>query len=246
MVNVLSHRRPQMLIASMATISSRQVTLQRVIDSVSQQTRRPDLLLLYYSRTRWHLDDGWRTAPRVHADFPVKVCEVPNVGSARKYLTTLASHSGDDVHVVLIDDDRIWAPYVFERLLSYAVRTGQVATTRGWTPSHDANDAGEAVPRNVTVASSVSRAREVTVASSGWSTLFHVRHVDHQLFNRKLHRIYAVRYSDEIFLSAMLRCRKLVVPLSKGFCETVKTERELWRHPKTMSAKLKQFELIRS
>jgi hypothetical protein len=245
MVNVLSRRRSRpMLIASMATISSRQATLQRVIDSVSQQTRRPDLLLLYYSRTRWHLDDGC-TAPRLRADFPVKVCEVPNIGSARKYLPTLASHARDDVHVVLIDDDRIWAPYVFERLLSYAVRTGQLATTRGWTQSDDART-DEPVPRNVTVASCVSRAREVTVASSGWSTLFHVRHVDHQLFNRSLHRAYAVRYSDEIFLSAMLRCRKLVVPLAKDFCETIKTERELWRHPKTVSAKLKQFELIRT
>src|ERR1051326_8178023 len=246
MVTAISRRRlGQTLIASMATISSRQMTLQRVIDSVSQQTRRPDLLLLYYSRTRWHLDDGWRTTPRVDAEFPVKVCEVPNIGSARKYLPTLASHAGQDVHVVLIDDDRMWAPDVFERLLSFAVRTGQLATTRGWTQSSEINGTGVAVPRNVTVASGVSRAREVTVASSGWSTLFHVRHVDPQLFNRKLQRTYAVRYSDEIFLSAMLKCRKLVVPLAKNFCETLKTERELWRHPKTISAKLKQYELIR-
>lgn len=246
-VNVLSRRRSRrMLIASMATISSRQSTLQRVIDSVSQQTRRPDLLLLYYSRTRWHLDDGLCTAPRVRADFPVKLCEVPNVGSARKYLSTLASHAGNDVHVVLVDDDRIWAPYVFDRLLSYAVSSGQLATTRGWTQSDDVNGTGEPVPRNVTVASSLSRARAVTVASSGWATLFHVRHVDNQLFDRRLHRAYSLRYSDEIFLSAMLRCRKLVVPLSKDFCETIKTERELWSHPKTISAKLKQFELIRS
>jgi hypothetical protein len=232
----------------MAVMSSRSATLQAVVNSIAAQSRPPDELHLYYSRTRWHIDHGWPEPPRVRSRMPVVLHEVPNVGSARKYLSIIAALAAEDACVVLFDDDRAFAPYVLETLHDYVRMTDNVATTRGWT-DHTLikNRYGEMVVKNAAIeAAEVEYPAEVLIPNSGWATMFHVRHVDARLFDSAMRRAYGVRYSDEVFLAAMLRRRKFVVPLPAMFYEDVGRYRGQWLNRKTSQAKLKQLELLRN
>src|SRR5262245_31022276 len=122
-----------MLIASMAAISGRQETLQRVVDSILTQTTPPHKLFIYYSFEPWHLDRGWNRVPSLKRHPSIEFVRVPNVGSCRKYLYSISAFRDIDATIILLDDDRIWHSSVFDRLVGFSLTSDCVATTRGWT-----------------------------------------------------------------------------------------------------------------
>lgn len=236
-----------MLVASLTTISSRQGFLQSVMDSLACQTLKPDKVLIYYSTEAWYLDEGLENEPVINTSLDVEIHKVPNIGSCRKYLFTLERYRGTDTHIILLDDDRSLGNYVFESLLDFATKSDCVATTRGWSKYNlIKNRKGEVVLDNLAVeASQVNMPQEVMIANSGWATLFKASDVDNRLFDKQLQNEYMLKYSDEVFLSAMLLKKKYVVPLSDGYRFDVANQNCLWLSPKTTEAKLKQLELIK-
>ncbi|MBI2607452.1 MAG: hypothetical protein HYW51_01350 [Candidatus Doudnabacteria bacterium] len=234
-----------MLIVSLAVIASRISNLPEILACLERQTAPPDKILIYYSYEPWHLDSGMNEPLSVHSNLDVEMIAVPNLGSCRKYLHTINRYRHTDATVVLIDDDTVWKDDVFQALAVYTA-VGQAATTRGWSEFDILYDG--LWPRfqrgRPVVAHKIWRPTEVLVPSSGWATMFRAADVNPQVLDPRLHRQYRVAYSDEIFLSAMLRARKFVVPMSEPFYRLLPTPSTLSHQQETFYAKALQTDLL--
>ena len=120
-----------MIVASLAAMKARQETLVKVLESILAQSRPPDRIVVHYSEEPWHLDAGWPEPPRVPAHTSIELRKVPNIGSMRKYIFTAREEREANSTIILLDDDRVWHPSVFERLVAFVHETDDVATTRG-------------------------------------------------------------------------------------------------------------------
>lgn len=232
-----------MIVASLAAMKARQETLVKVLESILAQSRPPDRIDVHYSEEPWHLDAGWPEPPRVPHHASIELRKVPNIGSMRKYIFTAREERRANSTIILLDDDRVWHPSVFQRLVSFVHDTDDVATTRGWsryglTP----NRAGEPILRARAIGGeAVKVPTEVSVPNSGWATCFRAGHVDEQLFDAAMHEALDMRYSDEIALAAMLRRRKHVLPMPAGYCADLRTDVHQWLSARSTQAKLKQL-----
>jgi len=236
-----------MLIASMVAISGRQEGLQKVVDSILNQTVPPHKLFIYYSSEPWHLDEGWGAAPPLRWHPSIELVRVPNVGSARKYLYSISSFREINATIILLDDDRVWHSTVFERLLRFSVASDCVATTRGWNRYRLIENAnGVPIFHDLPInGSQVMQPTRVSIANSGWATCFQTCHVSPELFSDQLQSRCELKYSDEIILSSLLSRPKYVVPMPNGFYADLRSSIHQWRSPVTTFAKLKQIRLLR-
>jgi GT2 family glycosyltransferase len=236
-----------MLIASMAAIWARRATLQQVVDSLLAQTRPPQAVLIHYSDEPWHLDDGWTQPPVLRSHPAIELVKVPNRGSCRKFLFALASCAVGDDTIVLVDDDRAWHPTVVERVVQFVSTSDRVATTRGWSKYATGVDGAGALTFHTLPihGTQVSEPTPVHVASSGWATCFRRKDVEAALFSESLQEEFQLRYSDEVFLSAMLRPTICVVPMPSGYFSELASPVDQWRSCETSAAKVAQLELLK-
>jgi hypothetical protein len=234
-------------VLSMVVSAHREHLLSRVIHSIESQTLLPGKMLVYYSRESWHLDPGWKEPPRIHTSVPMELREVENMGSCRKYLFTLQEYRNRGNPILLIDDDIIWRNDVFATLAKAFANRGGVITTRGWSKFLCVrNNRGDEIIKTIGVsADEIGCPIEVDIANSGWCTLIDSSCVMDGLFDQGLHARYDVRFSDEVFLSAMCSAPKFVVPISGRFWTPLDPDLPQWKNAVSSNAKLKQLELIR-
>lgn len=236
------------LVVSLVAIGSRAKNLPVVVDSLLSQTRRPDKILVYYSAEAWHLDPGWRSAPSLPDSEVVELRCVENLGSCRKYLFAAKELSVSDSMLILVDDDRTWANYVFERLVDFANANDCAATTRGWSDYRLIPDVdGNPILHDQGVkASKIACPVAVEVANSGWATCFRPKHVRAELFDRDFVQLAQMNYSDEIILSSMMETPKYVVPMPKGFYADLSNPAPQWKAPRSTAAKIAQLRLAQN
>jgi hypothetical protein len=86
-----------------------------VVDSVLGQTVPPHKLIIYYSSEPWHLDSGWDRPPSLKPHTSIEIVKVPNFGSCRKFLFSIAAFRKINATIILLDDDRVSHDSVFER-----------------------------------------------------------------------------------------------------------------------------------
>jgi hypothetical protein len=231
----------------MAVSAHRKHLLPLVIRSIDRQTLLPRRMLIYYSKEAWHLDPGWKQPPRITSRLPVELYPVSNMGSCRKYLFTLQQYRRCGTPVLLIDDDIVWRDDVFATLAGAFAELGGLVTTRGWSEFRIVrNHQGDEIIDNVAVAAhEIDAPVEVNIANSGWCTLLSPTSVLDGLFDNKLHDKYGVRYSDEVFLSAMCAARKFVVPIVGRFYERLDSDLHQWQNAISSNAKLSQLKLVK-
>jgi len=234
-------------VLSMAVSAHREHLLAQVIRSIESQTLLPRKVLIYYSKESWHLDPGWKEPPRVVSSLPLELREVRNIGSCRKYLFTLREYRRCGTPVLLIDDDIVWRDDVFATLAKAFVELGGLVTTRGWSEFRRVrNHHGDEIIDNIAVvAHEIDVPVDVDIANSGWCTLLDPGFVSDGLFEQRLHARYGVRFSDEVFLSAMCAAPKFVVPIAGRFHTRLDSDFPQWKNATSSNAKLKQLELIR-
>jgi hypothetical protein len=148
--------------------------------------------------------------------------------------------------VLLIDDDIVWRDDVFANLAKAFAELGGLVTTRGWSEFRRVqNHHGDEIIDNIAVAADeIDAPVEVNIANSGWCTLLSPISVLDGLFDQRLHARFGVRYSDEVFLSAMCVARKFVVPIADRFYMRLNSDLHQWRNAMSSNAKLSQLELV--
>ena len=230
----------------MVVSAHRKHLLPLVIRSIERQSLLPRKVLIYYSKEAWPLDRGRKEPPRVASSLPVELRLVSNMGSCRKYLFTLQEYRRCETPVLLIDDDIVWRDDVFANLAKAFAELGGLVTTRGWSEFRRVqNHHGDEIIDNIAVAADeIDAPVEVNIANSGWCTLLSPISVLDGLFDQRLHARFGVRYSDEVFLSAMCVARKFVVPIADRFYMRLNSDLHQWRNAMSSNAKLSQLELV--
>jgi len=233
-----------MIVASLVAIAPRAGNLVQVVQSLRAQTLRPDRIIVHYSEEPWHLDPGWPVPPQLGA-LGVELKKVPNLGSCRKYMFAARELRNTDSILILVDDDRVWHPGVFERLVKFVRAEDCVASTRGWSEYRLVpNEQGRVILHDRPMSGADTQVpRQVQVPNSGWATCFRPGHVSEAIFDPAIAGAAHMRYTDEIMLSAMLERPKYVLPMPADFHTTLPSTVHQWRSAETTSAKLEQLAL---
>lgn len=110
------------IIVSLTSTYSRLEILRYTLISLTEQLKKPDLILVNLSKDAYLMDEGVDVLPEWFLSFyekGVQVNWVENTGSYRKLLPVLSEAKDDDV-IVTCDDDVIYAPYWLSELLRTA------------------------------------------------------------------------------------------------------------------------------
>ena len=239
-----------MIVVSMAVIASRAGNVARILTNLERQTYPPDKVLLYYSPTPWHHDEGISHLEIPKTRLDVETVKVPNRGSCRKYLFSAERYRYTDASILLLDDDLIFDHRLIEILHDHQNEYRRVVGTRGWSQFEIVKDEnGEKIFRRpkataTIIGDEIFKPTEVIVTSSGWATMFYAKDIDERMFNKELQESVQLRYSDEVFLAAMLPMSKFIIPMPHSFRRRLPVQKVLKNAPETPRAKALQAELL--
>ncbi len=220
------------LVVTLTTIPSRIEAVAPTLKSLLRQTAAPEQIRLcvpaWSERERRDCPvPAWITALRC-----VTVVQVADEGPATKFLSTLAA-VGPDQAVVVVDDDRIYHPRLLENYAALASRRPDgVIAAAGWRVPADLVDrpttlrarlAGAAyVPRR---ANRVRRPERTDIVQGVHSYLVRPRFFDLAALGDFSGAPPAVRFVDDVWLSAHCRTGKWIFPLPLAF-----TDYKPWEH----------------
>jgi hypothetical protein len=110
------------IIVSLTSTASRLEILRYTLISLTEQTHKPNSIIVNLSKEAYLMDKGVSELPAwfsLFEDKGVQVNWVENTGSYRKLLPRLSEASDDDV-IVTCDDDVIYAPHWLASLIKTA------------------------------------------------------------------------------------------------------------------------------
>lgn len=119
---------------SLTTIYDNRELLKKCIMSLTNQTRKPDMIHVYLSKEPYLLDKGFTGVPPWLAVMPgVSVKFVENTGPYRKLLPILKEKWDTDELIITVDDDTVYAQDLIEHMVAaYTVSNGSCISCRTW------------------------------------------------------------------------------------------------------------------
>jgi hypothetical protein len=110
-------QRKERLVVTLATIPSRIASIRPVIDSIKNQTRKPDLIYVCVCEFCEWEQSSYEVPEWLGADDEVEVVVSPtDHGPANKLLGMLRAESSPATRIVIIDDDWAYRPDILEVL----------------------------------------------------------------------------------------------------------------------------------
>ncbi len=104
-------------IISLTSIPPRFSGLQRTLESLLNQTVRPERVILYLSRHYIRYPDWDGQLPEVPEGVEIRLVD-ENWGPATKLLPALKEFAGEDLEILFCDDDQIYRPNMAARFLA--------------------------------------------------------------------------------------------------------------------------------
>lgn len=92
------------MIASISLSSYRVSKFENIIESLLNQTLKPEKIEVFYSKEKFFLDEGIKNLP----DLPVEYNKVENIGLLRNFIPCLKKYWNKDVKILVMDDDRMY------------------------------------------------------------------------------------------------------------------------------------------
>jgi len=214
------------LVVSLTTIPSRLPRLETTLKSLLRQTAPPAEIRLCLPE--------WSERERAAYDIPAWLRDLPGVtlvrcadeGPATKFLPTLRAVAPDQP-VVVLDDDRVYHPRLLE-CYAALVRThpDEVISAAGWDAPADRIDRATTLLRrlagapHVPVRANQLRApRRVDIVQGVHSYVVRPRFFDLAALGDFSGAPAALRYVDDVWLSAHCRVPRVVHPLPLGFTD---------------------------
>lgn len=117
----MTEQSTQKVIVSLTTIPPRMDKVTDTLNSLLQQTRTPDQIILNIPRTYRRSSYTYSSLPSVPAGVDIAVSD-QDYGPATKLLPTLKHFKGQDVAIAFCDDDRIYPKSWLSNLLDNSVR----------------------------------------------------------------------------------------------------------------------------
>lgn len=133
---------------SITSIFQNQDILLQTLQSIINQTRKPDKIFLYLSEEPYLLDSGFKdkqiTYPNlvkfINNKSIIDIKWVKNTGSYRKLLPLLKDKWDEDCVIITIDDDTVYDFQLIENLVNDYNNQRCVIGCRGFTPSFNKID----------------------------------------------------------------------------------------------------------
>lgn len=130
---------------SLTSIFKNQDILLKTLQSIINQTRKPDKIFLYLSEESYILDEGFKNKEITNSELLkfldnnpiIDIKWVKNTGSYRKLLPILKDKWDEDCIIITIDDDTIYDTNLIENLVNDYHKHKCVTGYRGFTPSFD-------------------------------------------------------------------------------------------------------------
>ena len=106
--------------------------LKATLNSLLQQTRQPDAIILCLSEEPYLLDKGFpnRQLPDWLSAMPVEILWTENTGPFRKLLPVLARLWYTDELIITVDDDTFYSPDLVETMVNAYSDTGSCIASR--------------------------------------------------------------------------------------------------------------------
>lgn len=214
------------LIVSLTTIPSRIDALAPTLKSLLNQTARPASIRLCLPEwsdreQRPYSLPAWLTDLR-----SVTVVRCADEGPATKFLPTLRSVDADQA-VVVLDDDRIYHPQLLAHYADLARRhPDEIIAAAGWDAPDDRIDRPTTLWRRLrgaphvpVRANQVRRARPVDIVQGVHSYVVRPRFFDLTALGDFSAAPAALRFVDDVWLSAHSRVLRVVHPLPLGYTD---------------------------
>lgn len=208
------------LVVTMTTLPGREQSLMRTLQSLAQQTRKPDQIYLWLPRLTGFQLDLNRIDPRVMVD------NVDDLGPATKLLPTLALERDPDTRIVTADDDVEYPDVMLAKLTEASNESPEAAVGfTGWrlvslVPHPVVEHYNEANPNCTT-------RHPVQVLEGTRGALYKRSFFAEDVFMH-LARETAFRYHDDIFFGGYLAYRG-VPKIVRTLGATDGSRRPIWR-----------------
>jgi hypothetical protein len=214
------------LVVTLTTIPSRIDAIGPTLKSLLRQTQAPAQIRLCVPAWSEREQRAYALPPWLAALRSVSVVSTADHGPATKFLGTLAAVAPDQA-VVVLDDDRVYHPRLLETYAALAAARPDVAiTAAGWRVPADLVDrpttlrarlaGAPQVPRR---ANQVRSPERTDIVQGVHSYLVRPRFFDLAALAYFSAAPAAVRYVDDVWLSAHCRAEKWILPMRLGFTD---------------------------
>lgn len=130
---------------SLTSIFNNQHSLQQTLQSIINQTRKPDKIFLYLSEDKSFFDNGFTNKKITNEKLKTlivnnKIIEIiwgNDIGPYGKLLPLLKEKWNEDCIIITIDDDTIYHPNLINSLIDDYLTYKCVISYRGFTPLFD-------------------------------------------------------------------------------------------------------------
>ncbi|MBX3749858.1 MAG: hypothetical protein KF897_07215 [Opitutaceae bacterium] len=214
------------LVVTLTTIPSRIDALAPTLKSLLRQTAAPERILLCVP-TWSEREQHTTTVPTwIAALRSVTVVAVPDQGPATKFLSTLGTVDPDQA-VVVVDDDRVYHRRLLATYQALAAgRPDAAITAAGWRVPADLIDRPTTlrarlarapyVPRR---ANQVRQPERTDIVQGVHSYLVRPRFFDLAALGDFSAAPAAVRFVDDVWISAHCRAEKWILPMRLGYTD---------------------------
>jgi hypothetical protein len=220
------------LVVTLTTIPSRIEALGPTVKSLLRQTARPVEIRLCVPAWSEREQCAYAVPPWLRALPGVTIVSCADEGPATKFLPTLRAMEPDQA-VVVVDDDRIYHPRLLEKLAELvAAHPDEVVSAAGWDAPADRIDRPTTLWARLTGAAYVPvrgnqlrRARRVDIAQGLHGYVVRPRFFDLTELGDFSKAPVALRFVDDVWISAHCRVPRAVHPLRLAF-----TDYKPWEH----------------
>ena len=207
------------IIVSLTTIPSRMDGLDDTLKSLLDQSRRPARIVLNVPAFSIREKKAYVVPERLRALASLEVRQCDDVGPATKLIPTLLAVSGE-TRILVVDDDRIYPPWLLARYEEAASAMPDAALTMaGWIVPADLVDRPTTVLSNLLMrppaairAPRLRRAKAVDVMQGVMSYLVQPRFFDPAELADVSNGPDALFYVDDVRTSALCKVDKFVIP----------------------------------
>jgi hypothetical protein len=221
---------PDRVVISLTTIPDRIARIRPTLNSLLDQTRRPDAICLNLPEQSRREGRGYEL-PDFLADYgPVQAIDCGrDMGPATKLLPALAREKEPDTRIIVVDDDQIYPRNMVETLVGWSERLPEaVVCARGfWVPAGYQIEA-----RNTLLGEHLSQPEPIEILQGSGSYLVRRRFFEDDVFDYSAAPEEAF-FQDDIWFSAHLARRdiqRLVVPFGNCYSRI-----ESWAARNTLS-----------
>jgi len=201
------------IIVSLVLIKAREKNLREVLNSLINQSLKPDMIYVWISKEPFYLDKGFDKKPNFKSPI-VKIKFVENIGALRKIIPVLKEYWEEkETIIITTDDDHIWYKNFIKDLFNYQNKLNLPLSGRGIVFYND--DPNDWVGKRIH-GGTIKKPMRADILCTGYGLTVRPKFFTEEIFDWKKYEKNGILYDDEFWLSGMLaknNLKRFIVPM---------------------------------